>query len=43
MDLQGMLASKYVEEFKETVLKWQKTLKTVDSVIQIWLKVQKNW
>lgn len=43
MDLQGMLASKYVEEFKENVLKWQKTLKTVDSVIQIWLKVQKNW
>jgi hypothetical protein len=29
----GMLSSKDVEEFKEKVLHWQKTLKTVDSVI----------
>jgi len=38
-----MLSSKDVEEFKEKVLHWQKTLKTVDSVIQIWVKVQRNW
>lgn len=38
-----MLSSKDVEEFKEGVLHWQKTLKTVDSVIQIWVKVQRNW
>lgn len=38
-----MMSSKDVEEFKEQVLEWQKKLKTVDSVIQIWLKVQKNW
>ena len=38
-----MLAQKEVEEFKENVSKWQKTLKTVDSVVEIWVKVQKNW
>lgn len=43
MDLMTMLAQKEVEEFKENVSKWQKTLKTVDAVIEIWVKVQKNW
>jgi dynein heavy chain len=43
MDLMTMLAQKEVEEFKENVSKWQKTLKTVDSVVEIWVKVQKNW
>jgi len=33
MELMGMLSSKDVEEFKTKVLHWQKTLKTVDSVI----------
>jgi len=43
MELMGMLSSKDVAEFEEKVKHWQKTLKTVDSVIQIWVKVQKNW
>jgi dynein heavy chain len=43
MDLMTMLAQKEVEEFKENVSKWQKTLKTVDAVVEIWVKVQKNW
>jgi dynein heavy chain len=43
MELLGMLSSKDVEEFKEKVLQWQKTLKTVDSVISIWVKVQRSW
>lgn len=43
LELMGMLTQKDVEEFKEKVLHWQKTLKTVDSVIQIWVKVQRNW
>lgn len=43
MDLMTMLAQKEVEEFKENVDKWQKTLKTVDAVVEIWVKVQKNW
>jgi len=38
-----MMSSKDVEEFKERVLLWQQNLKTVDSVITIWIKVQKNW
>jgi dynein heavy chain len=33
MELMGMMSSKDVEEFKERVMHWQKTLKTVDQVI----------
>ena len=43
MELMGMLSSKDVAEFEEKVKHWQKTLKQVDSVIQIWVKVQRNW
>lgn len=43
MELMGMLSQKDVEEFKEKVLYWQKTLKQVDTVINIWIKVQRNW
>ncbi len=43
LELMTMLAQKEVEEFKENVSKWQKTLKTVDAVVEIWVKVQKNW
>jgi dynein heavy chain len=43
MELLGMLSSKDVEEFKDRVLHWQKTLKTVDAVINIWVKVQRSW
>jgi dynein heavy chain len=43
MELMGMLSSKDVEEFKDRVLHWQKNLKTVDSVINIWVKVQRAW
>jgi len=43
VDLMGMMSSKDVEEFKDKVLLWQKNMKTVDSVIVIWLKVQRQW
>ena len=43
MQLMGMISQKDVEEFKETVLEWQRKLKTVDTVLGIWIKVQKNW
>lgn len=43
MDLMTMNASKDSEEFKPDLLKWQKTLKTIDTVIGLWVKVQKNW
>jgi len=39
MELMGMMSSKDVEEFKDKVMFWQKNLKTVDSVITIWVKV----
>lgn len=43
MELMGMLSSKDVAEFEDKVKHWQKTLKQVDAVIQIWVKVQRNW
>lgn len=43
MELMGMMASKDVEEFKTSVMLWRKNLKTVDSVLAIWVKVLKNW
>ncbi len=43
LDIAGMLSSKDNEEFKEKLVQWKETLKKVDSVIQIWVKVQKNW
>jgi len=43
MELMGMMSSKDVEEFKDKVMFWQKNLKTVDQVIFIWVKVQRQW
>jgi dynein heavy chain len=43
MDIQGMLASKDVAEFKETVEKWRNNMKTLDIVIDKWKKVQADW
>jgi dynein heavy chain len=43
LELAGMLSSKDVEEFKEKVTVWKNNLTSVDSVITIWLKVQKQW
>jgi dynein heavy chain len=43
MDLMTMNASKDSEEFKEPLQKWQKILKTIDQVLVLWVKVQKNW
>jgi len=44
MDLMGMLSQgKYVEFIRPLVEQWRETLKNVDAVITVWLKVQKNW
>ena len=43
MELMTMIASKDSEEFKTQLHKWQKILKTVDSVIAVWMKTQKAW
>ena len=38
-----MLMSKFVEYFREEVTEWQRKLITADSVIQVWLEVQRTW
>ena len=38
-----MFSQKDVEIFKERVTHWHQTLKKIDAMIQIWVKVQKNW
>jgi len=43
MDIQTMLSSKDVAEFKETVEKWRNYMKTLDIVIEKWKKVQADW
>uniref|UniRef100_A0A670JQ67 Dynein axonemal heavy chain 11 n=1 Tax=Podarcis muralis TaxID=64176 RepID=A0A670JQ67_PODMU len=43
VQLQIILQSKYVEYFIEQVLGWQKKLNVADSVIFIWMEVQRTW
>ena len=43
MELMSMMSSKDVEEFKDKVIHWKTNLTTVDSVIGIWVKTQRNW
>ncbi|KAJ3191413.1 hypothetical protein HK101_007802 [Irineochytrium annulatum] len=41
--LQNMMSSKYVAHFETQIMKWQNILSTVDSVVTLWLEVQKTW
>jgi dynein heavy chain, axonemal len=43
LDLMGMMSSKDVEFFRTKVETWTKTLKTVEAVIDKWVKVQKDY
>jgi len=43
LELMGMQSSKDVEEFKERVTTWRKTLSCVEEVIGTWMKVQRAW
>ena len=44
MELMSMQsAGKSVEHFKDRVDHWLQTLKTVEAVLSVWIKVQKNW
>ncbi|CAH1258196.1 DNAH17 [Branchiostoma lanceolatum] len=43
VQLQNMMMSKYIDHFLEEVSRWQKKLTTADSVINIWLEVQRTW
>lgn len=38
-----MMTSKYVGYFLESVSDWQKKLSNADSVITIWMEVQRTW
>lgn len=39
----GMQSSKDVKEFKEEVTTWVQTMKTIDKVIERWVKLQKDY
>ena len=41
--MQNLITSKYIAHFLEEVSSWQKKLSTADSVIGIWLEVQRTW
>ncbi|XP_075070448.1 dynein axonemal heavy chain 11 [Mixophyes fleayi] len=43
VQLQAIMQSKYVEYFIEQVSNWQKRLNLADSVIYIWMEVQRTW
>ncbi|XP_032831905.2 dynein axonemal heavy chain 9 isoform X1 [Petromyzon marinus] len=43
VQLQNLMTSKYVAFFLEEVSSWQRRLSTADSVISIWLEVQRTW
>uniref|UniRef100_A0A8C8VJF2 Dynein axonemal heavy chain 11 n=1 Tax=Pelusios castaneus TaxID=367368 RepID=A0A8C8VJF2_9SAUR len=43
VQLQTILQSKYVEYFIEQVTGWQRKLNVADSVIFIWMEVQRTW
>ncbi|XP_043921477.1 dynein axonemal heavy chain 11 [Protopterus annectens] len=43
VQLQAILLSKHVEYFIEQVSSWQKKLTVADSVISIWVEVQRTW
>uniref|UniRef100_A0A8C5F0M4 Dynein axonemal heavy chain 11 n=1 Tax=Gopherus evgoodei TaxID=1825980 RepID=A0A8C5F0M4_9SAUR len=43
VQLQTILQSKYVEYFIEQVTSWQRTLNVADSVIFIWMEIQRTW
>ena len=43
VQLQNLMTSKYIAHFLEEVSGWQKKLSTTDSVMTIWLEVQRTW
>lgn len=43
VQLQTLLMSKFVEYFRDEVQTWQNKLSTTDTVIQLWLEVQRTW
>lgn len=43
VQLQGIFQSKYVDHFLFKVVKLQKQLTVADSVLMIWMEVQRTW
>lgn len=43
VQLQNMMASKYISYFLEEISSWQKCLSMVDQVISLWFDVQRTW
>ncbi|XP_077976399.1 dynein beta chain, ciliary-like isoform X2 [Styela clava] len=43
VQLQNVLISKFVEYFRDEVSAWQHKLSVTDTVIQVWLEVQRTW
>ncbi|NWY63744.1 DYH9 protein, partial [Erithacus rubecula] len=43
VQLQNLMSSKYIAFFLEEVSAWQRKLSTADSVISLWLEVQRTW
>ncbi|CBY09824.1 unnamed protein product [Oikopleura dioica] len=43
VQLQNLMSSKYIAHFLEAVSGWQKKLSTTDTVMSLWLEVQRTW
>jgi len=43
VQLQNLMTSKYIAHFLEEVSGWVQKLSTADSVLSIWLEVQRTW
>lgn len=43
VQLQNLMSSKYIAHFLDEVSLWQNRLSVADSVIAIWLEVQRTW
>lgn len=43
VQLQNLMSSKYIAHFLDEVSSWQNRLSVADSVIAVWLEVQRTW
>ena len=43
VQLQSMMASKFIGHFRQEISEWQRTLGTVDHVVSLWFDVQRTW
>lgn len=43
MNLQSMMASRYVRPFSEEVRRWEQRLSLVGEAIEVWMLVQRKW